>query len=334
MLNCMTSTAAPGSPLAVAALALVQRGATLPDLQRRFSDIGADVRPDVVAGLLSELESLGLVRISRGEPAREYVLSSLGRRLVEHGNWVDATVPMKDLERMRTDFLSIIAHELRTPITVMRTLTGLLLDPASDPSPEQRRAMLETMERNAERMQHLIGEILDLARYRAGTIGLQLRPFDAAELAESAVATIRPLAQRRNQTVDLQLPRGTSPRVFGDRARLDRALLNLVANAQHFAPDGGHVTVRLHPPADGTIRWSVTDDGPGISDEDQAHLFERFYVGPHDPDEAHEGVGLGLPRALAIAQAHGGTIDVRSRLGHGSTFTLVVPAAGPPEEAA
>jgi signal transduction histidine kinase len=334
MLSYMTSTGSGGSPLAVAALALVQRGATATDLERRFSENGAEIHPGVVEGLLAELESLGLIRISRGSPVREYVLSSLGRRLVQHGNWTDAAVPLKDLERMRTDFLSIIAHELRTPITVMRTLTGLLLDPASDPSDEQRRTMLETMERNAERMQHLIGEILDLARYRAGTIGLQLRQFDATELAESAVATIRPLAEGRNQTVELHVPRGPAPRVFGDRPRLDRALLNLVANAQHFAPDGGRITVRLHRPADGMIRWSVTDDGPGIPLEDQVHLFERFYVGTHDPDEAHEGVGLGLPRALAIAQAHGGSIEVRSRPGHGSTFTLVVPVAGPPEEAA
>jgi signal transduction histidine kinase len=333
MLSYMTSTGAGSSPLAVAALALVQGGATATELERRFSEIGAEIRPGVVEDLLAELESLGLIRIARGSPVREYVLSSLGRRLVQHGNWTETAVPLKDLERMRTDFLSIIAHELRTPITVMRTLTGLLLDPASDPSDEQRRTMLETMERNAERMQHLIGEILDLARYRAGTIGLQLRAFDAAELAESAVATIRPLAEARHQTVDLRVPRGPSPRVFGDRPRLDRALLNLVANAQRFAPDGGRITVRLQRPEAGLIRWAVTDDGPGIPLEDQAHLFERFYVGTHDPNEPHESVGLGLPRALAIAQAHGGTIDVRSRPGRGSTFTLVVPAAGPAEDA-
>jgi signal transduction histidine kinase len=333
MLSYMTSAGVGSSPLAVAALALVQHGATAADLHRRFSEGGADLRPGVVEGLVTELESLGLIRIARGSPVREYVLSSLGRRLVDHGVWTDAAVPLKDLERMRTDFLSIIAHELRTPITVMRTLTGLLLDPASDPTPEQRRTMLQTMERNAERMQHLIGEILDLARYRAGTIGLQLRQFDAAELAESAVATIRPLAEGRGQTVDLHVPPGPAPRVFGDRPRLDRALLNLVSNAQHFAPDGGRITVRLKRPTDGMIRWSVTDDGPGISKVDQAHLFERFFVGRHDPDQAQEGVGLGLPRALAIAQAHGGSIEVRSRPGHGSTFTLVVPSAGPPEEA-
>ena len=334
MLSYMTTAGSGTSPLAVAALAMVEHGATVADVEARFAENGASLSPGVVEGLLSELESLGLLRVSRGSPTREYVLSSLGRRLVQHGNWTHAAEPMKDLERMRTDFLSIIAHELRTPITVMRTLTGLLLDPSSDPSPEQRRTMLQTMERNAERMQHLIGEILDLARYRAGTIGLQLRQFDATELAEAAVATIRPLAEERNQTVELRLPRGPSPRVFGDRPRLDRALLNLVANAQHFAPDGGRITVRVHRPADGMIGWSVTDDGPGISAVERAHLFERFYVGTHDPNGAPEGVGLGLPRALAIAQAHGGTIDVRSRLGRGSTFTLMVPASGPPEDSA
>ena len=333
MLRCMTTSAAATSPLAVAALGLIRDGATIAELERRFSDHGAEVRPAIVGELLSELESLGLIRIARGAPVRGYVLSSLGRRLVDHGAWTDAAAPMKELEQLRTDFLSIIAHELRTPITVMRTLTGLLLDPASDPTVEQRRTMLETMERNAERMQHLIGEILDLARYRAGTIGLQLRQFDAAELAESAVATIRPLADARHQSVVLQIPPGPAPRVFGDRPRLDRALLNLVANAQKFAPDGGRITVRLTRPADDTIRWAVTDDGPGISDADQAHLFERFFVGRQDVDRTQEGVGLGLPRALAIAQAHGGRIEVRSRPGHGSTFTLVVPAAGPPEEA-
>jgi signal transduction histidine kinase len=330
----MTTPGAGSSPLAVAALALVQGGATVSDLETRFSEIGANVRSGVVEQLLTELEALGLVRISRGSPVREYVLSSLGRRLVDHGYWTDAAAPMKDLERMRTDFLSIIAHELRTPITVMRTLTGLLLDPASDPSAEQRRTMLETMERNAERMQHLIGEILDLARYRAGTIGLQLRQFDATELAESAVATIRPLAGERNQTVELRVPSGPGPRLYGDRPRLDRALLNLVSNAQRYAPDGGRIEVGVDGPTDGVIRFSVTDDGPGISAEDQTHLFERFFVGRRDPDAPQQSVGLGLPRALAIAQAHGGTIEVRSRPGEGSTFTLAVPVAGPPEGAA
>jgi signal transduction histidine kinase len=310
---------------------LVDDGTSAAELERRFAELGADLRAGVADAILTELGTLGLVSVGPGTEPHRFVLTSLGRRLAARSAWTEAAAAsLKDLERMRTDLLSIIAHELRTPITVMRTLTGLLLDPASDPSDEQRRTMLETMERNADRMQHVIDEILDLARYRSGNVGLQLRQFDAVDIAESALATISPLASQRRQTVRLVAPKRPGPRVFGDRPRLDRALLNLVANAQRFAPDGGHITIRLTAPADGTIRWAVTDDGPGIAPEDQARLFERFFVGRRS-GASEEGVGLGLPRALAIAQAHGGTIEVKSRLGRGSTFTLVAPAAGPPD---
>jgi signal transduction histidine kinase len=327
----MTSTGVGSSPLAVAALGLVESGTTAAELERRFAGLGADLRAGVADEILAELEALGLVSLGRRAETRQYVLSSLGRRSTARDYWSEAAAPLRDLERMRTDLLSIIAHELRTPITVMRTLTGLLLDPASDPTDEQRRAMLETMERNADRMQHVIDEILDLARYRSGMVGLQLRKFDARDVAESATATIAPLAEQRGQTVRLIAPQRPGPPVYGDRPRLDRALLNLVANAQRLAPDGGHITIRLTAPSDGTIRWAVTDDGPGISPEDQARLFERFFVGRRSASQTDEGVGLGLPRALAIAQAHGGTIDVRSGIGRGSTFTLTVPSAGPPD---
>jgi signal transduction histidine kinase len=181
-------------------------------------------------------------------------------------------------------------------------------------------------------MQHSIGEILDLARYRSGTIRLQLRAFDPIELAESAVATIRPLAQQRGQAVTLDASEAEGLRVFGDRPRLDRALLNLLANAQKFAPDCGFINVVVKRHGNDNISWSVTDNGRGIPAADRKRLFERFFVGRTDTRETREGVGLGLPRALAIAQAHGGTIEVRSRVGHGSTFNLIVPLAGPMED--
>ena len=333
MLMPMAAVTNAGSPVALAALVLLGERATPEQLKQRFAAAGVNIPAAHVLSSIAELETLGLVRIARGDPVPEYVVTVLGASLIDHGAGPEAMAPLKELERLRTDLLSVIAHELRTPITVMRTLTGLLLDPASEPTAEQRRTMLQTMERNAERMQHLIGEILDLARYRSGTIRLQLRQFDAIELAESGIATIRPLAEQRGQTVELDALRGVGLRVFGDRPRLDRALLNLLANAQKFAPDGGHVTVGVRRLAKNRVCWSVTDDGPGIPEGDRKRLFERFFVGRRDTREGLEGVGLGLPRALAIAQAHGGTIKVRSRAGHGSTFSLIVPAAGPTEDA-
>jgi signal transduction histidine kinase len=327
----MTKVRKDSPPLLFAALALVHDGATLTDLEGRFAAQGADLRPGVAKGLLAELASLGLVRVARAVPTRRYVLTSLGLQLNETGLSGETSASLKNLERLRTDLLSTMAHELRTPLTVVRTSAGLLLDPASNPSSEQRMAMLATIERNAERMQQLVNDILDLSRFRTGAIRLQQRQFDPSEVAESVVATIRPLAQPRGQAIELEAPR-PGGKVYGDRRRLERALLNLVSNAQRFAPDGGHIDVRIAIATDGTTRWSVTDDGPGISLEDQARLFERFFVGRNDRHGSQEGVGLGLPTALAIAQAHGGTIEVRSRPGEGSTFTLAIPSDGASEE--
>jgi signal transduction histidine kinase len=321
------------SPLAGAALVFVRRGATVEELESLFAAAGADLRPGAAQDLLTGLESLGLVHVARRGRSRRYVRSSLGRRFVDQDVWRVASGALKDLEDLRSDVLSVTMHELRTPITVIRTLAGLLLDPSSDPTDEQRRTMLLTMERNAERMQHLLHQILDLARYRSGTIDLQVRRFDPIEVCRSVVATIQPLADGRDQVVEFHVTGDPPDGVCGDRPRVEQALLNLLANAHHFAPTAGHITLDLDGPTDGMIRWSVKDDGPGIRADDQTRLFERFFVKRPPGNAAHDGVGLGLPTALAIAEAHGGSIDVASRLGHGSTFTLRIPVAGPSMEA-
>lgn len=319
-----------GPPLLFAALAMIEEGATTAELEQRFAVHGADLRPGVAKGLLAELASLGLVRVARAAPTFRYVLTSLGQQLNESGLSGETAASLKNLERLRTDLLSTMAHELRTPLTVVRTSAGLLLDPSSSPSPEQATAMLQTIERNAERMQQLVGDILDLARFRTGAIRLQRRLFDATEVADAAIATIRPLADQRQQIIDLEAAHPSS-RVYGDRRRIERALLNLVSNAHRYSPRGGRIVVSVDLRA-GSTCWMVTDEGPGISLEDQARLFERFFVGRSDRHGAHEGVGLGLPTALAIAQAHGGSIQVRSRPGEGSSFSLVIPHDGESEE--
>ncbi len=240
----MTSSVADGTPLGLAALRLLAPMASARDLGRRFAERGATLHEGIAEDLLEELASLGLVRVARGED-RTYVLTSLGQQVVERGLSADAAAVLKDVERLRTDLLSTIAHELRTPLTVVRTSTGLLLDPASQPTDEQRTAMLETIERNAERMQRLIGDILDLARFRSGSIRLQLRRFDATDLAVSIVSTVRPLADQRDQTLEIDAPGSPAPHVFGDRPRLERALVNLVSNALKFSPVGGGIQVRV-----------------------------------------------------------------------------------------
>jgi signal transduction histidine kinase len=149
--------------------------------------------------------------------------------------------------------------------------------------------------------------------------------FDARALARDVAVSVEPMAAAREQLVRLELPDAPVP-IVGDRRRLEQALLNLVANAQKFSPSGRDVTIGVRGDPDRSrVRWTVTDEGPGIGPDDQVRLFERFFVGSSDRSGGG-GAGIGLPTALAIAQAHGGTIEVDSELGRGSTFHLVVRA--------
>lgn len=326
-------TTAGQSPLLHTALSLVPPSATAGELEERFAASGAVLGPHVASRLLAGLAELGLVRTTqRANGGRRYVATTLGLTYIDAALHGEASIPLSELERLRTDLLSTIAHELRTPLTAVRTSVGLLLDPAAQPTDEQRRLLLGAIERNGERMQRLVDDILELSRFRSGSVSLQLRSFSATALADAAIAVVAPLAAQRHQRIERVQPKAGDHRVYGDHRRLEQALLNLVSNAQRFAPEGGSVVVRVEEHGLMTW-WSVTDDGPGIPDADQARLFERFFVGRNDRSGPRDGIGLGLPTALAIAQAHGGTIDVRSEVGRGSTFALVVPTAGPEDDA-
>jgi signal transduction histidine kinase len=317
------------SPIAGAALALVGAGVTPADLAARFEANDARVDNTAAKARLDELCELGLARSVPGEDEPTYYVTPLGERLLAlslatHPEHVEL---LAEIEQMRTETLSIIAHELRTPLTAVRTSAGLLLDATIQPNAEQQRALLETIDRNASRMQRVVGDILDLARFRAGRVQLQLRRFDAAELARSAIASVVPVAESRRQAIELVEP-AEPVFVFGDFRRLEQALVNLLSNAGKYSPDGTAIRVAVASSGN-TVSWSVTDKGPGIKPEDQARLFERFFVARRDRTEATSGIGLGLPITLLIVEAHGGRVDVDSTYGEGSTFTIVVPVSGP-----
>ena len=326
------ATAEPRIGFATATLALLGEGATPGELAARLRDAGLEPAPHVADALLRDLVDLGLARVARTESdGPRFVRSTLGEEVAAASLASGAIRGGLDaLERLRSDLLATVAHELRTPLTAIRTSSGLLLDPASEPTDEQRRQLLLAIERNADRMQRLVADLLDLARFREGRIALQRRRFDAAELAREAAATIAPLFAEAGQALVVHPPR--HPRaVFGDRRRLEQALLNLLSNAQKFSPPGTTVDLEIVA-TDGQVAWLVRDAVVGIDAVDRAQLFERFFVWRTDRTGAGRGTGLGLPIARAIAQAHGGEIEVESQPGVGSTFRLVVPLLGPDDD--
>ncbi|MCC6176352.1 MAG: HAMP domain-containing histidine kinase [Chloroflexi bacterium] len=316
--------------LDTAALLLLGEGATPRQLAERFAVLTAASQPDGAAALLGRLASLGLVRIAANDGhATHYVLTPLGVQYAENalGGQPDLEAQFAALERLRTDLLSTIAHELRTPLTAVRTSVGLLRDPGLQPDVTAREQLLETIARSAERMQRLVADVLDLTRFRSGSLSLQARRFDAVALASEAAATIVSLVQARGQRLELRVP-DLPIWVYGDHRRLEQALTNLLSNAHKFSPPGATIGLGVIQHGRDVV-WSVEDEGPGIAAEDRARLFERFFTAASD--SAGAGSGLGLPIALAVAQAHGGTIEVESEVGQGSTFRLCVPLDGPAE---
>ncbi len=310
--------------------ALIAQPTSAAGLAIVLAEQGMDVTVERTSDLLARAADLGLARISGYEDGEaSYVATSLGHRAAAALVAADPelAIGLADLERLRGDLFATVGHELRTPLTAIRTSVGLLLDPGLEPTDAQRQQLLGTIGRSADRMQRLLSELLDLARLRAGRVEMERAELDAGGLASDVAAAIEPMASARGQRIHLELP-PQPVTVTGDRARLEQALLNIAANAQKFSPSEAEITIAVRGD-ESDVRWTVVDHGPGIGPDEQERLFERFFVGTSDRGGAGGGAGIGLPTALAIAQAHGGTIEVESEVGRGSTFHLVVPLVAP-----
>ena len=183
--------------------------------------------------------------------------------------------------------------------------------------------MLRAIAESAALMQRLVTDLVDLARFQSGAIRLDITRFEARSLAEDAINAMDALFQSHEHAVVLDAP--SRVWVHADRRRCQQALVNLLSNANKFAPVGSAITLRVGA-LDEEITWTVVDEGPGIPASVRPYLFERFFTLSRGDSRNADGTGLGLPIAMAIAQAHAGTIDVDSAPGQGSAFTLRIPA--------
>ena len=223
------------------------------------------------------------------------------------------------LERERDTFLSDVAHELKTPLTVVRGTAEALSDgvvPADETDLYYARILRET-----DAMTRLVSDLLDVTRLRTGRIPFAPRDVDLTVLAQGVVDGIRALAERKGVALDLECE--PLPVVLLDHDRIRQLLVILLDNALKHTPEGGTVTLSLSREGK-TILLRVRDTGCGIPAEDLPYLFERFYRA--DPDESGiPGTGIGLSLARQIVLLHEGTVDVTSEIGKGTCFTVGIP---------
>jgi signal transduction histidine kinase len=226
------------------------------------------------------------------------------------------------LAAARADVLGIVAHDLRNPLGLVSSSASFLLD--EEASPEQQRKMLEVTQRAVRQMNRLIGDLLDATRLQAGRLRLDIRDVDVTSLFSDAIETSRPAAQQRDIELSADAPQGTCVRA--DPGRLLQVIGNLLTNAIKFTAPGGRVLLSAKPAVGETV-FAVSDNGPGMTPGDMAHLFDRFWQA-RDVDS--RGIGLGLTISKGIVEAHGGRIWVESEPGSGSTFSFSIPASTAP----
>lgn len=226
------------------------------------------------------------------------------------------------LERVRQEFLSNVSHELRTPLTSILAFVETLEDGAINDG-ENNQRFLGVIRKNAQRMHHLIDDILELSSIETGGITLEPKNVNLHALVEEIFTNLSGKATERKIKLKNEVPKDA--RVFADSARLEQMLTNLVDNAVKFNREAGNVTVEFER-ADNKDTISVADTGEGISAEHLQRIFERFYRTDRARSREIGGTGLGLAIVKHLARLHGGEVSVRSNFDKGSTFSVELPA--------
>lgn len=228
---------------------------------------------------------------------------------------------IEHLEKVRQEFLSNISHELRTPLTSIIAFVETLEDGAIDDKQNNKR-FLSVIRKNAERMHHLIDDILELSSIESGSVRIEINHIKLAPHIDEAFTNLSTKAVERN----IKLINEVSPeiQVFADVMRLEQMLTNLIDNAIKFNRQGGSVTVS-HTPNGVKDTISVKDTGEGISNEHLQRIFERFYRTDRARSREIGGTGLGLAIVKHLARLHGGEVSVKSDIGQSTTFSIELP---------
>jgi signal transduction histidine kinase len=295
--------------------------------------VAVGVRSRVVAPLLAGTRGVGVVSVGRARPdafsEQEVELVGLLGRLVAsavqniraYASERRTVEELRRLSELRADFVSLVSHELRSPMAAVIGAARTLQQRWRELQPSQRESFLALIADETTRLAALIGDVLDTSRIDAGTFSYRFGDVDLAALVHDAVTAA---SVGQDEVPVVAHVAGQAAPIRADGERLRQVLGNLIDNAVKYSPAGEPVEVRLVP-VDGSVQISVQDRGPGIHPDDQQLVFEKF--GRVSGGVSKPGTGLGLFIARSIAEAHGGTLELASAPGRGATFTLRLPAA-------
>jgi signal transduction histidine kinase len=250
---------------------------------------------------------------------------------------------LKQLDKLKSTFLATVSHELRTPLTSIIGYTEMLESGAAGALNEGQTEFLRTIRGKADELLGLISSLLDLGRLEAENLELECEAVDSRALLSAVGSTIVPAANRRNVTLEIEVAEGT-PKIWGDPIRLRQILLNLADNAVKFTGEGGTVSLSATegeltaggPSGLGTALFATTrravvlevrDTGIGVEDGKLARIFDAFYQVDGGTTRTHGGAGLGLSIVKQLVEGHEGIIEVTSKVGRGTLFTVTLPAA-------
>ncbi len=232
---------------------------------------------------------------------------------------------VEEAARIKGQFYANMGHELRSPLNAILGYTELLLDGIDGPVTEEQRRDLERIVASSRYLLKLINNILDMARFEAGRVEVDARPFDVGAVVVEARDTVAPLALRKDLDLHVEVPGGL--RFTSDPDKVKQILINLLANAVKFTPRG-KVACTVRREGDELV-LEVRDTGIGIAPEDRERVFEKFYQANRNVAGEYRGTGLGLPLCRLLAEVLGGEIGLESEVGHGSRFWVRLPESPP-----
>ncbi len=244
----------------------------------------------------------------------------------------DANIALYESNRLKSEFLANVSHELRTPLVSIIGFAELVRDAQDDPPKDRTRLKryTENIYTSGKMLLDIINDLLDLAKIEAGKLELHMSEFDIAQVCQTLIDVVQPLAGKKQQSLELAADPDL-PLLHSDSGKVKQILYNLLSNALKFTPEGGSVTVRVehHNGAERGVRLGVSDTGPGIPEDQREAVFEKFKQVDASVTREHGGTGLGLAITRELVHILGGEIEFESEIGRGTTFLVTLPATAP-----